>query len=177
MLCFWRKIDIIGAMIGSYVVGREDPRTPKSKATHYLFERELPFVGWSLTTWFFCSRMPPFAFGAESFESYFSAANGNCMIALRAGRQRPSWQAPGGGRRAMERHCPYRPPLGSQSCGANSPPCYCTGQTTGRRGGGVTLQPAELPVFQRRFAMDPVLILTSSLNTSLRVLVLISRQN
>ena len=44
-------------------------------------------------------------------------------------------------------------------------------------GEGVTLQPAKILVFQRGPVMDPVLILTSSLDTSLQVLVLVSRQN
>ena len=41
----------------------------------------------------------------------------------------------------------------------------------------MTLQPAKILVFQRGPVMDPVLILTSSLDTSLQVLVLVSRQN
>ena len=68
-----------------------------------------------------CSRVAPCALGAESFESSFGVAKGIDMIALRAGRQRFSWQGPRGGRRARERHCPHRPPPGSLICGAISP--------------------------------------------------------
>ena len=42
---------------------------------------------------------------------------------------------------------------------------------------GVTPQPAKVLVFQLTSVMDPVFILTSSLDTSLRVSVFISRQN
>ena len=104
------------------------------------------------------SRITPFPFSAESFWSSFNVAKGNDMIALRADRRLP-------------RHAACAPEHGGVATGELG---------DAARGGPRSLIFWRLPppcgqvlIFQLVRAIDLVLILTTSFDTSFRVLVLI----
>ena len=98
------------------------------------------------------------------------------MIALRADRQTLfSWHAPRGSRRARWSNIVPTPLFLVRLFWGATPPML-RGKIPGG-GEGLTLESTEDLVFQQRSVLDPVLILTSSLDSSIRVLVLLSRQN
>lgn len=80
-----------------------------------------------------------------------------------------------GSQSEVEQHRSHPPLPGSIILGCHPPPML-RGKLPGG-GEGLTLQSTEVLVFQQRSVLDPVLILTSSLDSSIRVLVLLSRQN